>query len=84
MADRVKHNQTSFKKLEREQEDDFESEAKRLQQEQTKQYRTKKDAFKRVNTQVFLSNEFQMNFIRRKFPILPIDRKVKKKMKFVD
>lgn len=50
MADRVKHNQTSFKKLEREQEDDFESEAKRLQQEQTKQYRTKKDAFKRVNT----------------------------------
>lgn len=80
----MKHNQNSFKKLEREQEDDFETEAKRLQQDQTKQYRTKKDAFKRVSREVFLSNEFEENLRLRIFPILLIDQKVKKKKKFVE
>lgn len=53
VAERVKHNQTCFKKLERDQEDEFENELKRFQHEQTKQYRTKKDTFKRVRTLSF-------------------------------
>lgn len=48
VGDRVKHNQSCFKKFEREQEDDFDQEIKHFQQEQNKQYRMKKDALKRV------------------------------------
>ncbi len=48
LADRVKYNQNCFKKFEREQEEDFDTEIKRFQQEQTKQYKNQKDIFKRV------------------------------------
>jgi hypothetical protein len=37
-----------LKKLEREQEDDFDTELKRFLQEKTKQNKNEKDAFKRV------------------------------------
>ena len=48
VAERVKENQNSLKKFESEQEDDFNHEVKSFQQDQTKQYRIKKDALKRV------------------------------------
>ncbi|UJR27427.1 hypothetical protein I4U23_008716 [Adineta vaga] len=47
LADRVKYNQNHFRKFEREQEDHFDDELKRFQQEQIKQYKLKKDAFKK-------------------------------------
>jgi hypothetical protein len=53
VAERVKHNQNCLKKFEREQEDDFDHEVKHFQQEQTKQYRIKKDALKRVLNKQF-------------------------------
>jgi NTP pyrophosphatase (non-canonical NTP hydrolase) len=48
LADRVKYNQNHIRKLEREQEDDFDTELKRFLQEKTKQNKNEKDAFKRV------------------------------------
>jgi len=48
LADRVKYNQNHIRKFEREQEDNFDDELKRFQQEQTKQYKMKKDSFKKV------------------------------------
>ncbi|CAF1200887.1 unnamed protein product [Adineta ricciae] len=47
LADRVKYNQNHFRKFEREQEDNFDDELKRFQQEQIKQYKLKKEAFKK-------------------------------------
>ncbi len=49
LADRVKYNQNHIRKFEREQEDNFDDELKRFQQEQTKQYKMKKDSFKKVS-----------------------------------
>jgi hypothetical protein len=51
-----------LKKLEREQEDDFDSELKRFQQEQNKQYKIKKDAFKKVKVYSILSNSLFLSF----------------------
>ncbi|UJR21547.1 hypothetical protein I4U23_024631 [Adineta vaga] len=47
LSDRVKYNQNHLRKFEREQQTDFEDELKRFQQEQTKQYKIKKDTFKK-------------------------------------
>ena len=44
LADRVKYNQNHIKKLEREQEDDYDNELKRFLQEKTKQNKNEKDA----------------------------------------
>ena len=48
LSDRVKYNQNHLRKFEREQQTDFEDELKRFQQEQSKQYKLKKDTFKKV------------------------------------
>ena len=48
LSDRIKYNQNHLRKFEREQQTDFDDELKRFQQEQTKQYKIKKDALKRV------------------------------------
>jgi hypothetical protein len=61
VAERVKHNQNCLKKFEREQEDDFDHEVKHFQQEQTKQYRIKKDTLKRV-----LNKQFSFFFLYSK------------------
>ncbi|CAF1168598.1 unnamed protein product [Adineta steineri] len=47
LSDRVKYNQNHLRKFEREQQTDFDDELKRFQQEQTKQYKMKKDTFKK-------------------------------------
>ncbi|CAF0893329.1 unnamed protein product [Adineta steineri] len=47
LADRVKYNQNHIRKFEREQEDTFDDELRRFQQEQIKQYKIKKDTFKK-------------------------------------
>lgn len=48
LSDRVKYNQNHLRKFEREQQTDFDDELKRFQQEQTKQYKIKKDTLKKV------------------------------------
>ena len=48
LADRMKYNQNHLRKFERDQEADFNDELKRFQQEQNKQYKMKKDTFKKV------------------------------------
>jgi hypothetical protein len=48
LSDRVKYNQNHLRKFEHEQQTDLEDELKRFQQEQTKQYKMKKDTFKKV------------------------------------
>lgn len=48
LSDRVKYNQNHLRKFERDQQTDFEDEIKRFQQEQAKQYKIKKDTFKKV------------------------------------
>ena len=48
LAERVKYNQNNIKNLERQQEIDYENELKHFHQEQTKQYKLKKDDLKKV------------------------------------
>lgn len=48
LSDRLKYNQNHLRKFEREQQIDFDDEIKRFQQEQSKQYKMKKDIFKKV------------------------------------
>ncbi len=45
-----------MRKFEREQQTDFEDEIKRFQQEQTKQYKIKKDTFKKVSCSLIFSS----------------------------
>ena len=47
LADRIKYNQNHLRKFEREQQTDFDDELKRFQQEQTKQYKIKKETLKK-------------------------------------
>ncbi|CAF3982142.1 unnamed protein product [Rotaria magnacalcarata] len=48
LSDRIKYNQNHLRKFEREQQTDFDDELKRYQQEQSKQYKMKKDTLKKV------------------------------------
>ncbi|CAF1201019.1 unnamed protein product [Rotaria sordida] len=50
LSDRIKYNQNHLRKFEREQQTDFDDELKRFQQEQSKQYKIKKDTFKKCLT----------------------------------
>jgi len=65
LSDRVKYNQNHLRKFEREQQTDFEDELKRFQQEQTKQYKMKKDTFKKVILSLLF---FSFYFSRVSFP----------------
>ncbi|CAF3891210.1 unnamed protein product [Rotaria magnacalcarata] len=47
LSDRIKYNQNHLRKFEREQQTDFDDELKRYQQEQSKQYKMKKDTLKK-------------------------------------
>ncbi|CAF3393613.1 unnamed protein product [Rotaria sp. Silwood1] len=47
LSDRIKYNQNHLRKFERDQQTDFDDELKRFQQEQSKQYKIKKDIFKK-------------------------------------
>lgn len=48
VGERVKYNQNHLRKYEREQEENADVELKRFQQEQIKQYKSKKETMKRV------------------------------------
>jgi hypothetical protein len=83
LSDRVKYNQNHLRKFEREQQTDFEDEIKRFQQEQTKQYKMKKDTFKKVILSLLFFSFFFKGFISRKFSVHQHEGKAKKKMKYV-
>ncbi|CAF2734368.1 unnamed protein product [Rotaria sp. Silwood2] len=59
LADRVKYNQNNMKNIERQQDEDLENELKRFHQEQTKQYKIKKDESKKqiLSTTILTKNE---------------------------
>lgn len=83
LSDRVKYNQNHLRKFEREQQTDFDDELKRFQQEQTKQYKIKKDTLKKV---MFILDGSLRNFIdvhSRKFSVHPLVERTKKKRKYV-
>lgn len=58
-----------MRKFEREQQTDFDDELKRFQQEQSKQYKIKKDTLKKVNRVLIirqiLNCFYRINFIRK-------------------
>jgi hypothetical protein len=83
LSDRVKYNQNHLRKFEREQQTDFDDELKRFQQEQTKQYKIKKDTLKKV---MFIVDESLTNLIdvlSRKFSVHLLVERMKKKRKYV-
>ncbi|CAF1030666.1 unnamed protein product [Rotaria sordida] len=66
LADRVKYNQNHMKNLERQLDDDLENEIKRFHQEQTKQYKIKKDEFKKqILSSTILTKSEKEDEIRR-------------------
>lgn len=58
LSDRVKYNQNHLRKFEREQQTDFDDELKRFQQEQTKQYKIKKETLKKVSRSSIFCSEW--------------------------
>ncbi|CAF0825670.1 unnamed protein product [Rotaria sp. Silwood1] len=66
LADRVKYNQNHMKTLERQHDEDLENELKRFHQEQTKQYKIKKEEFKKqILSSTMLTKNEKEDEIRR-------------------
>ncbi|CAF3473735.1 unnamed protein product [Rotaria socialis] len=66
LGDRVKYNQNHMKNLERQQDDDAENELKRFHNEQAKQYKIKKEEFKKqISNASMLSKSEKEEEIRR-------------------
>ena len=63
LSDRMKYNQNHLRKFEREQQTAFDDEVKHFQQEQTKQYKIKKDMLKKVKSSRSNRSDHRLFFV---------------------